>query len=84
LRPANRSEDLGIAIACELKRAAEAEHPTRIVTVGTLRRYLFLTCQESDPEINNFYPSNQGGLCKRKQKKDEPTGIGSSWSAKIG
>jgi hypothetical protein len=33
----------------------------------------------SDPEINNFYSSNQGGLCK---KKDEPAGSGSSKSMK--
>jgi len=79
LHPANRSEDLGITITCELKRAAEAENPTRIVTVGTLRRYLFLTCLGDDPEINNFYSSNQDGLCK---KKDEPTGSGSSESVR--
>lgn len=38
----------------------------------------FLPVWGGDPEINNFYSSNQGGLCK----KDEPTGSGSSKSVK--
>jgi len=35
---------------------------------GTLRGSLFLTCRMNDPEINNFYSSNQGGLCERDRK----------------
>ena len=26
----------------------------------------------SDPEINNFYSSNQGGLCKKKDEPEDP------------